>query len=247
MKNQKSFLLMAALSAFTYQAVKPQEARAVLIAGWTFEGKTLLGTGNSFTGANMSTGYIAETGSGTMYGVHTVTNSIWTHPAGNGTAVAMSAIGWTANNSFWEFSVSTLGLKDILINFDQVSSSTGPKTWTIQTKVGSGPYTSFASYNLGYNSSGGTTSWSATIVRTESQHSFNLSSLSALNNQSSVSVRLLVSGTAQYGTGTTSFPTSGSSRIDNITINATPVPEPATAAIMAAGAAVAASRKRKRS
>lgn len=246
--ERKNFVIAAALAAFSWTAFTPEAANAVVIAGWNFESKTYWGTAASFAGTSFGT-YVAEVGSGSMYGAKpsAPTNATWTVPAGNGTVASASAIGWSANNSYWEFEVSTALYKDIAIAFDQVSSSTGPKNWTLQYRIGAGGYNNFAAYNINYNSTGGTVSWSSTVVRTESKYSFDLSSITALNGQSSVFLRLLISGTQQYNpTATAPFGTAGSSRIDNIMISGTAVPEPGTAAVLAAGAAVAVARKRKR-
>lgn len=250
MANRKTYILAAALTAFTYTTIST--ASAVLVAEWNFDGTyadAFFGVGSSFTGTSFGN-YLAEAGSGTMLGIrtNTQTNVTWTRPTGNGTRTAASGIGLSANDTYWEFNVSTINMKDLLISYDQVSSNTGPRNWKLQYKVGAGSYVDVASYNIGYNSTGGTLAWSSTVVRTESQLNFNLSSITALNNKASVSLRVLIAGTQQYNpTATAAFGTAGSNRIDSIKINATAVPEPSSVVVLAAGAAVAASRKRKRS
>jgi len=249
MANRRTFITAAALTAFSYCSITA--ANAVLVAEWNFDGTyadAFWGAGSSFTGTSFGN-YLAEVGAGTMFGIrtNTQTNVTWTRPAGNGTRTSASGIGLSANDTYWEFNVSTINLKDLLISYDQVSSNTGPRNWKLQYKVGAGSYVDVASYNIGYNSAGATLSWASSAVRTESQLNFNLSSIAALNNKASVFLRVLIAGTQQYNpTATAAFGTAGSTRIDSIKINATAVPEPESVLILAAGAAIAATRKRSR-
>jgi hypothetical protein len=187
----------------------------------------------------------ADAGVGSLYGIHTV-NSNWTTPVGNASPTSYSALGWSVGNSYWEFKLDLTLYEDITMSFDQLSSSTGPRNWSIQYKVGSGgSYTNIADYSLGYNSTGGAISWSSTIPQPLSNISFNLSSISAIEKTNDVFIRLLVRNSQVYGTSTVPLGTNGTSRIDNVQVTAA-VPEPGTAVVLAAGAAIAAARKRKR-
>jgi hypothetical protein len=252
MANRRTYIIAAAAAAFSYQALKPEEAKAISVATWNFEVNAPPVYTSPTTGTNPATwvrptvGPIAaDAGVGSLYGIHTV-NSNWTTPVGNASPTSYSALGWSVGNSYWEFKLDLTLYEDITMSFDQLSSSTGPRNWSIQYKVGSGgSYTNIADYSLGYNSTGGAISWSSTIPQPLSNISFNLSSISAIEKTNDVFIRLLVRNSQVYGTSTVPLGTNGTSRIDNVQVTAA-VPEPGTAVVLAAGAAIAAARKRKR-
>jgi len=239
----KTSIFIAASAAVALSGLVPQNANAVTLASWSFDGKTLFG-GATLTSSLMGTGYTAEVGVGTMFGIHTVTNSVWSYPTGNGSTSSMSATGWTVGNSSWDFVVSTALHTAIKINFDQISSSTGPRNWKLQYKIGAGSFTDYTTYNVLANASPNV--WASSASNVAYKYSFDLSAVTAIENQSSITFRLLVNGSQPAGTGTAAFPTTGTNRIDNASIEATPVPEPTTLAILAAGAGVAAARRRKK-
>ena len=243
MAQQRTYLLAAAAAAFTWTALSAEEAKAQVIAGWNFDARTFLPTTGSISAVSIGP-YLAEVGSGSMFGVHTLTNTIFSNPAGNGSVAGLSAIGWSNQTSYWEFQISTVNYTNIIAKFDQLASTTGPRDWALQYRIGSGSFTTFTTYSIPLNSTGGAITWASASTRTESKFSFNLSGVSALNNQTSATIRLLVNSAVSYTGG--SLSSTGASRIDNVSIEGTVVPEPGTAALLAAGAAVAATRKRKR-
>ncbi len=250
MQKNVKFLMAAALSTIAVDFVLPTErAEAATIASINFEGESLFG-GSVLTSAFFSTGYLAEVGTGTVYGVHTVTNSVWSFPVGNGSVNSASATGWTSGNSYWEIEVPTATFRDIIVNFDQVSSSTGPRNWKFQYKVGSaGSYVDVGTYANLPNGNSGTISnpsWSSSVVNLANRYTFDLSAISAIEDVSGSNVffRLLVDGTQQAGSNVTAFPTTGTNRIDNVLITATPVPEPMTAGLLTAAASAMLARRR---
>ncbi len=241
----KSSIFIAAAAAVALSGFAPKQASAVTLASWSFEGKTLFG-GTTLSSANMSTGYINDggVGAGTLFGIHTITNSVWSYPTGNGSVASMSATGWSNQTSSWDFQVSTALHNSITVSFDQTSSATGPKNWKLQYKVGAGSFVDVTTFNVLLNSS--PNAWASSAAVPASNNTFNLSAITSIDNSPSVTFRLLVNGTAPAGTGTAAFATTGTTRIDNVSVSATPVPEPGTMAVLAAGAAVGAARRRKK-
>src|SRR4051812_10664823 len=69
---------------------------------------------------------IAESGVGSAFGSHTATATVYSSPAGNGSARSFSSNNWVVGD-YYQFNVPTTLLQDIMISFDQTSSSTGPK------------------------------------------------------------------------------------------------------------------------
>ena len=65
---------------------------------------------------------------------------------------------------------------------------------------------------------------------------FNLSSLTALNNDPSAVFQLVDASTAPYNTATTPF-SSGTDRVDNVIVSSAPAPEPASLGLLSIAAA----------
>jgi hypothetical protein len=81
--------------------------------------------------------------------------------------------------------------------------------------------------------------WSSTKLATNTSYSFSLSAISVVNNASNVYVRLIQTATGVNANGT--------SRVDNVEIAGTAIPEPSTFAAILGGVAllgVAARRRR---
>jgi hypothetical protein len=251
MQSKTKFLMAAALATVTADFVVPtQRVEAATIASIDFEGESLFG-GSVLSSALFSTGYLAEVGTGTVYGVHTVTNSVWSFPVGNGSINSASSTGWTSGNSFWEIEVPTEEYKDIMVKFDMVSSSTGPRNWKLQYKVGTaGAYVDVSTFSALPNGNSGTISnaaWSSSATNAANTYNFDLSAVSAIEEVSGSNVffRLLVNGTQVAGSATTAFPTTGTNRIDNVLISGTQIPEPAAAGLLTAAASALLARRRK--
>jgi hypothetical protein len=213
-----------------------QSVRADVIADWTFETSVPSGTGPGSVGP-----FSAEIGSGNAYAVGL---NVISNPAGNGSAHSLSANGWTGSSPYYQFDVSTLGYSSVSVLFDQTSSTTGPADFAFQYSTDGNTFTSFATYSPLVNASpnpvwNGTTSSSAYTVN------FDLSSITALDDVSTVDFRLLESGTTSENGGTVA--STGTDRVDNFIVNASPVPEPATLALWGIGSAIGAlSLRRKR-
>jgi hypothetical protein len=199
-------------------------AHATLIADWTFD-TTLPATAGPFS---------PETGAGSASGSHAGA-AVYSTPAGNGSAHSFSANTWAVND-FWQFQVSTVGLQGITLSYDQNGSGTGPSTFQVQYSTDG---TSFTSFGSSYVLPAGVT-WNGTTPNALGNTSFSddLSTIVALNNASSVFIRLVDLNTtsiagAAVGSG-------GTDRIDNVVISGVSTPEPSTMALLSLGGAAGA-------
>jgi hypothetical protein len=222
MSKLRSAVGMAGI--FLMSAASGARASAV-IADWTFE-----------TSNPTSSGPIApEIGSGSATGSHASGAAVYSSPAGNGSAHSFSSNNW-ATGDYYQFSVGTVGLSDITMTWDQTSSSTGPKDFQLQYSTNGTTFTSFASYSVLANASPNSP-WSSTGAE-NSAYTFteDLSSITALDNQANVYLRLVQSDAVAANGGT--IGTSGTDRVDNVIIagsGLTPVPLPAAAWLLACG------------
>ncbi|HEY1685013.1 MAG TPA: PEP-CTERM sorting domain-containing protein [Tepidisphaeraceae bacterium] len=186
---------------------------------------------------------IAEVGSGSAYGSHAATNAVYSSPAGNGSAHSFSSNVW-APGDYYEFAVPTTGLENILVSYDQISSSTGPKVFSLYYSVDGTNFSSFSSYSITIteaetNSTGGTGTESAWSANSKGAYnwSFDLSGLTGLNNDANALFEVV--DTDVTGTST------GTDRVDNVVVAGSPVPEPASMTLLTAAAAAAAMRRRR--
>lgn len=199
-------------------------AQAVVIVQWDFEGATtppdLIDSANSPLVA-------ASTGTGTARGVHAGSATDWTTPAGNGSANAFSSNTWAVGD-YYQFSFSSLGFTDLLVSVDQIGSNTGPRDFTLSWSLDGTAFTPFGNYSVLSSPA-----WSSTTPNAVHTYSFDLSAIDALDDQSTVVIRLVNNSTTAIGGGTVAA--GGTGRVDNFTVMATPVPEPGALALMLAG------------
>jgi hypothetical protein len=214
-------------------------AQAATIAKWTFE-TSLPSLIDSSTIDSIS----AEVGTGTASGFHASLGTDWSNPVGNSSAESFSVNNWEQNDYF-QFTASMVGFSNITFSFDQTRSGTGPSAFKVAystngtsfTDLPSGSYTVVNALTFSDSTTG--TSWSSTKLATNTSYSFSLSAISVVNNASNVYVRLI-----QTATGVN---TNGTSRVDNVEIAGTAIPEPSTFAAILGGVAllgVAARRRR---
>lgn len=186
-------------------AISVASLNAQTITQWTFEGETL----------TPSTG----TGTATLG-----TGGTQSFPAGFGSTDAWSSNGW-APGEFFQFEVSTIGYTNIGVSWDQVGSSTGPVNFTLQYSTDGVVFTDFTSYTVNLST------WNTTVTPAADVYTFNLSSITALNNDASVYFRLTAVDTVSIGGGVVGA--AGTSRVDNFTVVS--IPEPATGAMLVGG------------
>jgi hypothetical protein len=240
--NKKSrYVFGAALAGMALGGVHGMVNRAhgaVIAADFTFESPNSFfpssGTSStftlfaSFTGASVGP-ILADSGTGSAYGVHASTATVYSAPVGNDSAKSFSANHWLSGDDY-DFQVPTTGLDDILVSFDQTSSGTGPKAFSLV--YASGATSGTVPYTVG------TASFAATSSVTAVTFGFDLSAVTGLDNSSLVDFKLVDNDTTTA--------TGGTDRVDNFIVQgtATSVPEPAGLSLLAAST-LALVRRRK--
>jgi hypothetical protein len=183
----------------------------MLAAKWTFEVSQPT-QNNQPTITNIA----SEQGDGTAGGVHLSSGTDYSSPAGNGSGESFSANTW-AIGDYFQFQVSTEGYEDISISFDQTSSNTGPRDFGIfYSTTGVGAFTNTGlTYTVLANASPNPT-WSSESPHAEFSFDFDLSSITALDDQATMFLRLVDLSTTSASGGTVG--TTGTSRVDNFSI-----------------------------
>ena len=215
-----------------------QNSNADVIADWTFQTSAstnnIIGAG--LTPGSTQSGILADIGTGTASAFHATAGTAWSIPAGNGSTNSWSANNWSVNDYF-QFQVSTLTYSGIQISFDQTGSSSGPSQFTLQYSTDGSTFLTFGSpYTVLVST------WTPATYNSSFTHTFDLSSVTALDNASSVYFRLVDNSTTSIGGSTVG--TGGTDRVDNFLVAT--VPEPSTLALAAFGgvAALLAFRRR---
>ncbi|MDB6125267.1 MAG: Endonuclease/exonuclease/phosphatase [Pedosphaera sp.] len=208
---------------------------AQTITQWTFESSVPAGTGAAIGSI------AAENGVGTASGLHASAATTYSSPAGNGSTHSFSANTW-ATGDYFQFQSSTVGFSNISLSFDQTSSGTGPKFFDLAYSTDGSTFTTFVSQNTVLANSS-PNAWSVGTAVPAANFYYDLSSVAALNNASSVYFRLIEnSGTTSASGGV--LGTGGTDRVDNFTLAV--VPEPSTFALIGlGGAGLLAFRRRK--
>ena len=193
------------------------------IASWSFEGlgfsstaattPTLTGTGSFTADAGPQTANSSFTGN------HASSSTVYSSPAGNYSVNSFSSNGWAVND-YYQFQVKTSGYSGISISFDATGSGTGPADFKVQYSTDNITYTDVASatYKLTVDSWSAPTSLNSSY-KTVSTKTFSLSSITALDNTTTVFIRLVNTTTSPISSGTLTAST-GTSRVDNFTFTA---------------------------
>lgn len=210
-------------------------AQAAIIATWTFE-SSIPATAGPFA---------PEVGAGQALGFHASTSTIYSNPVGNGSAESFSSDRWAVGD-YYQFSVSTTGFTGVQLSWDQTSSNTGPRDFKLAYSTNGTTFTDFISYAVLANAAPNTV-WNGTTANSLYTFANNLSSITALDNQSSIFFRLINTSTVSANGGVVA--TTGTDRVDNFSITATPaapVPLPPSVWMMGAGLAAIAGVVRRR-
>jgi hypothetical protein len=181
------------------------------IAKWTFEGVTIASPGTTAVvtaGSAVADQGLQTTGS-SFSGVHASASTAWTTPAGNGSVKSLTSANWGIGD-YYQFQVNTTNYQNLAIAFDQTGSNTGPSTFKVQYSIDGTNFTDFGSPYILTNDG-----WSSTIYRSVSNRSFDLSSLTSLNNKPSVYFRIVNTSTNAISG---SLGTGGTNRIDNFVV-----------------------------
>jgi hypothetical protein len=189
-------------------------ARAGSIATWTFE--TSQPSATSATIGPLT----PEVGAGSASGGHVLATTVWSSPAGNGSSHSFSSNMWSIGD-FYQFQVSTVGLQQIQLAWDQTSSATGPKDFELLYGTDGTNFTNFGNYTVLPNANP-PGFWNVTTAFPVYSFSRDLSGIPALNNAASVYFRLAMVDTVAENGGT--IGTGGTDRVDNFSVTNAPEP-----------------------
>jgi hypothetical protein len=183
----------------------------VVAARWTFETSQPAASDTAII-SNIT----AEQGSGTARGVHASAATDYDNPVGNGSVESFSANNWAVGD-FFEFQINTQGYEDVSLAFDQTSSNTGPRDFGIfYSTTGIGAFTDMGiTYSVLANAAPNPT-WNSSSPHAEFSFDFDLSDITALDDQATMFLRL-VDLTTTSANGNT-VQAGGTSRVDNFTI-----------------------------
>lgn len=195
-------------------------AQADILTQWTFE-----------TSVPTTAGPISpEVGSGSAIGSHASGSAVYSSPTGNGSLKAFSSNFWGVND-YYQFQTSTVGYTGVSVTYDQISSATGPGSFAFGYSTDGLNFTYLSNYSVLANAAPNT--WSNSVHSAASSYSVDLSTLTSLNGATAVYFRLTDTATTTPSGGTVG--TAGTDRVDNFTISAQPVPEPASIALSVIG------------
>lgn len=181
-------------------AAAPKANAATLITYFNFEDNNL--ASDPAVPAPLQASTISGTAN-TTFGTGTTLNIAPGNTQINNSSLHVA--GSTQNGNYIQFSVSTLAISSLSLSYATKSSSNG------------------FSEQLSYSTNGTTFTNVGSVFTPGTAYAtttFDLSGITAINNQATVTFRITFSGAS--GSGTTD--------IDNIQLNATAVPEPATVA-----------------
>jgi hypothetical protein len=229
MKNFNTILAVGAVAAVC------GAAEAALVASWTIPNAVVAST----AGSNYTYG-AADAGDATagtsLSGFHAQPATVWSSPAGNGSAYSLSSNTWSVGD-YYQVSLSTANYSGISLAWDQTRSSTGPSNFRVDMST-DGVYfsTILASYSViqAGASGSGTQSWSTTAA--QSAFTTTIANIAGAVNQGTLMFRFVNLSTVANG---------GTNRIDNISITGTLVPAPGALALLGAAGLVGGSRRRR--
>ncbi len=224
----KRILGTAVVLAVVAMMSSPAVAGLTDIAVWTFETSipTTAGPHEAEEGPNAGAGSLAKA-------VNQSSSSVYSNPVGNGSPESFSVNNWTVGD-YWQFCTSTEGYFNIAVNWDQISSNTGPRDFTLQYSVNGkdGPFEDV----VGFVVLGANPSWSSLPenFRPQNRYKEDLSAFEELNDASDVCFRLFLESDVSATGGTIAG--SGTNRVDNLRVKGLVIPEPGTIGLLALGA-----------
>jgi hypothetical protein len=181
-------------------------------------------TGTAYPAGTPTQGVFAGNSSAILSAFHVLPAATYTSPAGNGSQFSFSSNNWSPGD-YYQVVLPTIGWTNLTVTWDQARSSTGPAPFALRMSTNGTDFTQLTTYSVLQSGGGGAPgTWTTGSYNSLYTTSFSLPA--AAENQASLYLRF---------TDVTAAPSSssGSNRIDNISITA--VPEPATVALAAMG------------
>lgn len=203
------------------------------LANWTYEVSIPATAGpfaaeaGVFAGASMSSG------------AHVSASTVYSNPVGNGTAESFSSNFWAVGD-YWQFTTSTVGYEALTLTWDQSSSNTGPRDFSLAWSTDGSTFTPFHDYSVLANAAPNPVWTSGTYQPMYTMGPLSLPS--ALENQATIYIRMVQRTSISANGGTVA--TSGASRVDSVKIEGEYVPAPGAAALIGLGGLLAARRRR---
>jgi hypothetical protein len=232
-----SLLSRPALAAIVAASSIAAAASSALVAGWTITTAFPTGTGNVPTGNTYSAGAANQgdqTAGSSLSSYHALSAATYTSPSGNGDLYAFSSNNWSIGD-YYEARVSTLGFNDpITVTWDQARSSTGPAAFELIFSVNGGTSWTFVSNYTVLQSGGGGAPGTWSSMMYNPLYSFSRS-LAGAENASELIVRFR---------STVAGASTGSNRIDNVSIYSGAVPAPGAIALLGVASLVSGRRRR---
>lgn len=222
---------MLCLGAAAALAAAATAGRAATVTGFTFENVTVgsaAGTTPSVTAGGSGSSVNSDLGvvAGTVTALHASNLTVYSTPAGNGSAKSFSSNNWGIGD-FYQINTNTSGVTGVQLLFDQTSSGTGPAGFKVSYSTDGG--TSFTDLPGGSYTINPAVAFSSGTENPNVPPRFLFSFNGALDDVPNAVIRL-VDTTAPGGTA-------GTSRIDNVIVGTNLVPEPGALGLLGLAAA----------
>jgi MYXO-CTERM domain-containing protein len=230
MKNINTILAVGAMAAVC------GGVEAAVVAGWTIP--TAIPASPATSGSNFTYGAADAGGAAagtSLSGYHALAATAWSTPAGNGSASSLSSNNWSVGD-YYQVSLSTASYVNISLSWDQTRSGTGPSNFRVDMSTDGTTFsTILASYSVIQAGASGTSSWSSSGP-VQSAFTTTIASVAGADGRSTLRFRFVNLSTV----GTSS----GTNRIDNITVSGTLVPAPGAIALLGVAGLVGVRRRR---
>lgn len=189
----------------------------VTLSKWTFESATISGTNSTTPTIVPSTADVGALTTGSaVSGLHASNSTDWSSVTGNGSSVALFSNTW-AIGDYYQFLFKTTSYSSIKLTWDATGSNTGPRDFKVQYSTDGVSFTDATGTNSTYTLTND--GWSSGSYISASTRTLDLSYATALNNQATVYIRLVVTSTTSINGSTVA--TGGTSRVDDFKVEGT--------------------------
>jgi hypothetical protein len=227
--------LIVIASSLTAAVAAPSNAD--VLANWTFESSIPVTAGPHMAegGLNAASSFAS--------GLHASGSTVYSNPAGNGSAESFSSNFWAVGD-YYQVSSSSTGYENITLSWDQTGSNTGPIDFMLQYSTNGIDFFDIGAYQMAtIGAPPVAVSWSSASTAVGTSYFVDLSSILALNDAASILFRFTNNSTASINGGTVA--TGGTNRIDNVVINGDAIPAPGALALLGLAGMMGRSRRRR--